>query len=90
MINYSMLVELGEELEVVLSNNKIKNMECIIRLPSFQIRKLDEDIYIRTNLANSENLSEEEKKEIGNYKSEVNELFLNFNNVLIHIMAKEE
>ena len=85
-----MLVELGEELEVVLSNNKIKNMECIIRLPSFQIRKLDEDIYIRTNLANSENLSEEEKKEIGNYKSEVNELFLNFNNVLIHIMAKEE
>ena len=91
MLNYLSLMELGEQLETVASNNKISEMECVLRLPLFLIRKLDEDIYIRSNLNNLEKeLSEEDRKEIGKYKSTANELFLNFNGVTIHVIEKEE
>ena len=94
MLNYLSLMELGEQLETVASNNKINEMECILRLTLFQIRKLDEDIYIRSNLNNrgedDKELTEKEKKEIASYKSTSNELFLNFNGIIIHIIEKEE
>lgn len=73
MINFNQLKELGIQLDELSLKHGIKNVEYVIYMPLNEIRKIDEDSYLRTH------------ENEGNYRSKAEELIFNFNNVAIII-----
>ena len=81
ILGYTSLVELGNKIDEIISEFKIKGADLVIKTDENKIKKIDEDIFYRcSNIDKSD-------KDKEKYVSEAKEVILNFKNFNLLIQS---